>query len=379
MLRADGTTEQLTVAHVDPAKVELARELRRRYPPDFEAPRGLPQVLRTGQPELVEEVSDTLLVALARDEEHLRIVRELGLTSAMIVPLVARERILGAITLVAAESGRRYGAQDLAFAEELARRAALAIDNARLYREAREAIGTRDEFLSIASHELRTPLTVLSTHAQMLQRQTERGQLDPALVGRSARAITDQSNKLVGLILQLLDVSRMESGKLQLEPERVDLVEFVKRYVSTIRAESPSHPIRLEAPERLEASLDPLRFEQVLTNLVDNAIKYSPEGGPIEVGLRCPSPELIELAVQDRGLGIPPEQRGQIFERFFQAHGAGRRGGLGLGLYISRQIVELHGGQIWAEFPERGGSHFVVRLPSIAGEPGSGSQALGGR
>jgi signal transduction histidine kinase len=364
MLRPDGTTEQLAVAHVDPAKVELARELRRRYPRDPNAARGVPQVSRTGQAELLAEIPDTLLVAAAHDPEHLRIARELGLRSAMIVPLTARGRTWGAITLVAAESGRRYGRDDLAFAEELARRAALAIDNARLYREAQDAIGARDEFLSVAAHELRTPLATLSAQAQLALRQLDRtGQLEPERAARTLRAITHQAGRLSGLIGQLLDISRIQGGQLVLEPRPTDLCQLLVDVAAAAHPRTEAHQITVRAPTPVTALVDPSRLEQVLTNLLDNAIKYSPAGGPIELTLVQPSDTTVEFAVRDHGLGIPPERRQDIFERFYQAHSEGYRSGMGLGLYISRQIVELHGGTIAAEFPDDGGTCFRVRLP----------------
>jgi PAS domain S-box-containing protein len=159
IVEESGSLHQLAVAHVDPSKEEMARELRRRYPPDERSTRGVREAIRTGQSMLVPEISDAQLAATARDPEHLAILRDLGFRSAMIVPLVARGRTLGAITLVSAESEHRYGADDLAMAEDLARDATLAVDNARLFEDAQEALRLREEFLSIASHELKTPLT----------------------------------------------------------------------------------------------------------------------------------------------------------------------------------------------------------------------------
>jgi excisionase family DNA binding protein len=230
--------------------------------------------------------------------------------------------------------------------------------------EAEAALQLRDEFLSIAAHELKTPLTSLVGQAQLILRRLRRDEaLDPARIVQALDAISDQAGKLSQLLNQLLDVSRLESGKLTLERQPADLALLVERAVSATRAVSDAHSFNVTLPETLTALVDPLRFEQVLTNLLDNAVKYSPDGGSVDVVLAQRDDGAVRLSVRDRGLGIPEEQRGQIFERFYQAHENGHQQGLGLGLYICRQIVELHGGEIRAEFPPDGGTSFVVRLP----------------
>ena len=229
---------------------------------------------------------------------------------------------------------------------------------------AEEALRVRDEFLSIAAHELRTPLTSLSGQTQLLLRRLQRaGTLEPAQLAQALELMQGQSERLARLMSHLLDHARLEAGKLALERHATDVVVLVQQVVATARTWSAQHPISVVAPPLLEACVDPLRLEQVLTNLLDNAVKYSPEGGPIEVVVARSGAATVDLAVRDHGLGIPVEKRAALFERFYQAHRAGHRGGLGLGLYVSRQIVELHGGTIRAEFPAEGGTRFVVRLP----------------
>lgn len=231
-------------------------------------------------------------------------------------------------------------------------------------RAAEDALRVRDEFLSIASHELRTPLTAISGYTQVVLRQLERdGQLQPERFAQSLQTIRGQAGKLSRLITQLLDVSRLETEKLSLERVPTDLTDLVEQTVAVVRVVGGQHRITVEAPSSLEALVDPLRLEQVLTNLLDNAVKYSPEESEVEVVLRRDGADALELAVRDHGPGIPAEKRDQLFERFYQAHASGHHGGMGLGLYISREIVELHGGTIRAEFPSDGGSRFVVRLP----------------
>jgi signal transduction histidine kinase len=222
----------------------------------------------------------------------------------------------------------------------------------------------REEFLSVASHELRTPITVLATQAQLSLRRLERdGQLSPERVAQALRTMGGQADKLARLVSQLLDISRLDGGKLTIEPELTDLVPLVDQLLAGARLISDNHTISLIAPESLTCMVDGLRLEQVISNMLDNAIKYSPGGGPIEVVLRQADDQSVGLSVRDHGLGVPPEKRERIFERFYQAHQNGYRHGMGLGLYVSRHIVELHGGDIQAEFPADGGTQFVVRLP----------------
>lgn len=243
-----------------------------------------------------------------------------------------------------------------------------ALEAERVAREAAEAaLHIRDEFLSIAAHELRTPITTLSGRAQLALRLIERqGEPVPAQVAQALQVITNQSGKLSQLLNHLLDITRLDAGKLSLTRQPADLTALVTEVVNGARARTDRHSITLTAPTSLEASVDPLRLEQVLTNLLDNAIKYSPNGGPIEVVLAQGADRAVELSVRDHGLGIPVAKRGQIFERFYQAHGESHRSGLGLGLAICREIVALHGGEIRAEFPDDGGTRFVVRLPVAA-------------
>jgi PAS domain S-box-containing protein/excisionase family DNA binding protein len=246
---------------------------------------------------------------------------------------------------------------------ELEREALLERERA-IRAEAEAALRVRDEFVSIAAHELRTPLTTLKAHADVALRRVARaGQLEPQRAIEALGTIASQSDKLSRLLGHLLDVSRLEAGKLTLERRPTDLAALSRQIVDAAQARSEHHGIDLTAPETLVANVDPLRIEQVLVNLLDNASKYSPNGGSIEVAVSSVGEDSAKVAVRDHGLGIPPEKRAWMFERFYQAHGEGYRSGLGLGLYVSRQIVELHGGQISAEFPLDGGSEFTVRLP----------------
>jgi signal transduction histidine kinase len=230
--------------------------------------------------------------------------------------------------------------------------------------QAEAALRLRDEFFSVAAHELKAPITSLRGFAELLLNQFERPEgPDPERVQRTLRTIDRQSVTLARLVGQLLDVARIGAGRLALECEPTDVAALVQRVVAAAQARTQIHTLHVDAPPGLDARIDPLRIEQVLTNLLDNAVKYSPAGGAIEVVLQQLDGATFELSVRDHGLGVEPEKRSRIFERFYQAHEDAFRSGMGLGLYLSRHIVELHGGQIRAEFPDDGGSRFIVRLP----------------
>ncbi len=246
------------------------------------------------------------------------------------------------------------------------RTAELVEANQRLQREVVErkrAEEVRDEFLSVAAHELKTPMTSLRGFAQVLLEQLERNETPTAeRLDVALRAIDRQTEKLAGLVSQLLDISRLDAGRLVLEPEPTDVAAIAASVAQNARARTRRHSIELRGPTTLSAVVDPMRLEQVVTNLVDNAIKYSPDGGKIEIELEARAGQL-RIEVTDPGIGVPAELRERMFERFYQAHPEQHFGGMGLGLYISRQIVELHGGRIEAESPAAGGTRLRVTLP----------------
>jgi signal transduction histidine kinase len=229
--------------------------------------------------------------------------------------------------------------------------------------ERRRAEEARDQFLSVAAHELKTPLTSLRGFAQLLTQQlASRGGPAPDTLGVALAAIDRQCDRLTRLVDQLLDVSRLEEGQLAIQRGPTDVMALAAIAVGAARARSDRHAITLDGPSTLEASVDPLRLEQVFTNLLDNALKYSPDGGPIEVVLAADA-DSVTISVTDCGIGIPAEHGERIFERFHQVDPDGGQGGLGMGLFISRQIVELHGGTLRLEPAPGRGTRFVVRLP----------------
>lgn len=242
--------------------------------------------------------------------------------------------------------------------------ARLAVENARLYRESQQATRARDEFISVASHELKTPITSLRGFAQLTLRQLEKSDgFDVQRVRRALEIIDQQSVRLAELVSQLLDISRIEGCRLSLNREITDVGGLIDSVVKIAGAKGTRHALNVRAPAGVLGLVDPLRLEQVITNLIDNAIKYSPEGGAVEIELEADG-DWISISVTDHGIGITPEHRQHIFDRYYQAHASHHYGGMGLGLYISREIVSLHGGQIRVESPDQGSTRFVVCLPA---------------
>jgi PAS domain S-box-containing protein len=373
MVGEEGTMVRLAVAHSDPAKVAWAHELQQKYPVDMDAPQGVPNVLRTGESELYSEIPEEMLVAAAIDDEHLRIMREIGFTSAMVVPLTVQGRTLGAITFVSTESGRRYGPTDLAFAEDLARRAAASIDNARLYsqaqaarRSAEEASRLKDEFLATVSHELRTPLTAMLGWAHLLRA----GYLDEQSAKGAIETIERNARSQSQLIDDLLDVSRIITGKLRLDVRQIDPASFIESAIEALRPAAEAKGVRIQKVMDTGVNSiagDPARLQQVVWNLLSNAIKFTPRGGRVQVRLERVNSH-IEIAVSDTGSGISSNFLPHVFDRFRQADQSTTReyGGLGLGLAIVRHLVELHGGTVRAEsHGENQGSTFTVMLPLL--------------
>jgi PAS domain S-box-containing protein len=476
----DGKLRTLAVEHVDPKKVELALELAKRYPEDPDAGQGPPLVLRTGESELATEISDAALSELAVDDLHFELVRELGFQSYMCVPLVARHRTLGVISFVAAESGRRYGDEDLALAEELARRAGTAIENAQLYREAEERaqaarvletvgdgvflvdlggivriwnraaeaitrlpraavigrpaeevlpgwhhlttdvpvagapgpvaaatlpleLGGEERWLSVSgvgfdegtvyafrdlteeqaleqmrkdlvatvSHELRTPLAAIYGSALTLAREDL--ELEETMESKLLDVIVEESGRLADIVNELLVASQLDAGRLDVHIEQCDarsLVESVLDAAGTHLPDGISVELEPADDELPPVAADQGQLRQVLGNVIDNAIKYSPDGGDVRVKLER-SEGVVRFAIADRGLGIPPAEHERIFEKFYRLDPDMARGigGTGLGLYISQELVRRVNGRIWVEPNDARGSIFYVEIPAASEPP----------
>jgi PAS domain S-box-containing protein len=414
LLVDDGKVERVAVEHPDPAKIEFVHRLEERYPSDMDAEHGLPRVLRTGQADMMADIPEALIEAAARDPEHLALIRELGLRSYIVVPLIARDRTIGAITLVHAESGRSYDAPDLQLAEELARRAAVAIDNARLYYETEEARSqleqqaaeleeaqaememTHDElqrandelvartaeaeraraaadeanaaksaFLATMSHELRTPLNAIAGYAQLLEmgihgevNGTQREYLDK---------IRRNQTHLLGLINDVLNFAKIEAGQVQYEIGDVPLDETLAAVEALIepqvRARGHQYTYRRGDPA-VTARADRDRVEQVVLNLLSNAVKFTSPGGGIVMEWDAEDGQ-VRVRVRDTGRGIPPDKLPAIFEPFVQVDPTLTRSseGTGLGLAISRDLARAMHGDLTVESREGEGSTFTLTLP----------------
>jgi PAS domain S-box-containing protein len=364
----EGVIRRLAFTHNDPAKQVLVGDRPERYPLDPSARHIVSHVLRSGEPELYSDVPDTLLVEAARDDEHLQTLRTLAFRSYMCLPMVARGHTLGTITLATAESGRRYGQAELAFGEDLASRAAIALDNARLYRDAQAAVRARDQFLSIASHELKTPLTSLMGYVDLMQRRAARSGDQVERDQRAMRVVGEQAARLNKLVGALLDLSRIETGQLSIERGLVDLNSLARRLVEETQPTTDRHTITFSgASQPIMLLGDELRLEQVVQNLIQNAIKYSPSGGTVAVLVERQGANAY-VRVSDQGIGIPAAALPQLFRRFYRAPNADSQhiSGMGIGLYVVKEIVELHGGAVEVASQERQGSTFTISLPLLA-------------
>ncbi|QRN97641.1 PAS domain-containing protein [Archangium violaceum] len=376
LMGEDSRAVRVAMAHADPLRESIAGRLAACVP-DMEAPGGIAEVIRSRRPLVLTAPGGEQGVPPLCDHggSHQDSLRELGLRSALCVPLVARGRTMGALTFASGEP-RRYRDEDVMLAGDLAWRAALALDNARLYRESQEAILARDEFLSIASHELRTPITALRLGIQRLFRLARGGE-EPSwkMVAASLAGVERQGRRLTLLIDSLLDVSRLRSHHIQLELEELDLSEVVRDVVAQLEGVlARTHtPLSLRADTPVVGRWDRFRLEQVVTNLLDNAIKYG-AAAPIEVTVALEEGSAV-LTLRDQGIGIAPERLPFIFGRFERAVSSRHYGGLGLGLYIVRQIVEMHGGSIQVESSPGRGSTFTVRLPHSSHSAGRADAA----
>jgi signal transduction histidine kinase len=343
--------ELIAIAHIVPEKETLLKQLAARSSEGDWLPPAAPD----------GEVRATAITAFAKDAEHEQLLRSVGVASIVRVPLVVRERTLGVMTYGIGSARRLDADRRLMF--ELAQHAALAVDNARLYLATQLALRARDEFLSIASHELRTPLTALQLQLQSLRRamSTMEGAWEPARTRIESAA--RQASRLAGLTERLLDVSRIAAGRLKLDLEEFDLADAVRELTERFADEAAKAGCKLELDLRGPARglWDRLRVEQIVSNLLSNALKYG-RGQPIQV-LVDHDPMHATLSVNDAGIGIPEQDIKRIFERFERAVPSRQYGGLGIGLYVARQIVEAHGGEIRVESRVGIGSRFTIALP----------------
>lgn len=370
LVDAQGDLRRVVIAFANAAEEAAAGELCSHPNPPGSAELVLQAV--KGGCALLRPVWKSL-ADVAPDAETRKLLARLDAASLMVVPLMARDRALGALTLVGSASRPAFGESELSLAEDLARRAALAVENARLYGEAQAAIRVRDDFLSSATHDLKTPLTAIKGQAQLIHRRIGRTDTPEAarvieMVGRIESATT----KMVGLIDQLLDVAQLQAGRpLALMRRPTDLVAICREAIDDVVTTRGYRDLHLESTvETLVGHWDAARLERVVGNLLGNAVKYSPEGGQITVRV-SPSHEAgsdwAELSVVDQGVGIPEADLPNVFERFYRARNvAGKVSGTGIGLAGVRQIVEEHGGSVAVTSTEGQGTTAIIRLPLAA-------------
>jgi PAS domain S-box-containing protein len=369
----DGEARWQEVATSDPTKTGLADALK-RFPVDSGRPHLSSAILRSKQPQLIADVSAETLRAVAQNEEHLRLLEAVAPTSMMGVPLIVHDRLMGALSVVACLPERRYGATDLHLLEEVGRHAALALENARLYRTAERAVQMRDDVLGIVAHDLRNPLGAILMQAALLRRPAAEPERRSQ---RPAEAIERAATCMTRLIQDLLDVARLAAGQLSVEQVRVSTRDVVSEAVETQKALTASAGLELRAevaPSVPDVWADRDRLLQAFANLIGNAIKFTEHGGRIAVGALPRDGEVL-FWVADTGAGIAIADIPHAFDRFWQARKSGRSGA-GLGLSIVKGIVEAHGGRIWVESTPGRGSTFFFTIPTAPpAEGGRGEPA----
>lgn len=352
---------RLKVVHIDPTKSQLAEGLERAGIRKMKS-HPIWRALDEQQPVLLREIPSGYLESVAETEEHLRLLRDLAPVSVMSTPLVARARLLGAIHFVSTRAGHVYGEADLRLATELARTAALAMDNSQLYTLAQRAVRARDEVLGLVAHDLRNPLNTIELHAHLLRGMPGEGKRAPQAIGESILKNTNRANRL---IQDLLDVRRMEGGQLTMAraPCEPDAILVEANEMMRPAAEDASIELTWTSePDLPQIEADRYRILQVFSNLIGNAFKFTPRGGRVRLAAERREGGVC-FSVADTGPGIGAEQLPHIFDRFWQGRPTDRRGA-GLGLAIAKGIVEAHGGRIWAESALGRGSTFFFTLPT---------------
>lgn len=358
-IKESGEVRRSKVLARDPAKAGIAEALM-QIPLDQKQQRMVETVLEAKKPVLIERVTPKDLASWTESEEHMRALRDLDVTSVVAVPLIAHSDCLGLLLLVS--STRSYGSADLYLMEELARRAALSIENAKLYRTATRAIQIREDLMGIVAHELRNPLhTVVSAAWRLRPRQDQTERRSREWVDRIERA----ASRMDRIIHDLLDVNNMEAGRLYIQQDRVCTSEVVSDALQAQESLARSASLELQADlaqDLPDVWADRDRLEQVFENLIGNALKFMEPGGRITVGAAPRDGETV-FWVADTGPGIAAEDTTHLFERLWQKR-RGRYGSAGLGLPIVKGIVEAHGGRVWVESKQGQGSTFYFTIPT---------------
>jgi signal transduction histidine kinase len=364
LLDGSGRIKRLVVEHHDPAKKAAAAELEKCYPPLLSNRFGVGNVLRTGVPEVYQDVDDSVASEVAQDERHLQLMRELGLASVMVVPLIAREHTLGALVFAVSDRERVFGPRQLALAEELAVSAAMAIDNARLYHESQAANRAKADFLAVISHELRTPLTAIIGYAELM------GLGVPEPIGdrqkEQVERIEVSARHLLQLIEEILTMANLETGQAELAHGTIRIDKLLRRAqaVAAPLASAKGLELTVEPPPAgLEIHSDGEKLLQVLLNLLSNAVKFT-EQGEINIRTRTEGDQLV-VEIRDTGVGFDREYWSKVFQPFWQVEQpvTRRSGGTGLGLAITQRLIALLGGTIDVRSAVGEGSTFTIRIP----------------
>jgi signal transduction histidine kinase len=364
VLEGEGMLRRAVVVHADPGRSDLARQLQRAVPLDAVTPASVSCVLRTGEALLWERAAEAAprLMGVASPEDA-AILEQLGFERFVSVPLISRGTTLGVLTIVSGRDGLRYGPAEVTLAEELGRRAALALDNARLYDSAQRAIRAREDLVAVVSHDLKNPLATIFMNVNLLARK-----LPPALASELMNPvdrIKRAADRMERLIRDLLDLARLDAGHLAIEPAPEEPSALVGDALELLHERAAEKSLRLDqhVPSGLpQVRCDHERILQVISNLVGNAIKFTPAGGEIEVRAEALAEEVL-FAVRDTGPGIAEEQIAWIFNRYYQPKQTPHHGS-GLGLFIAKGLVELHGGRIWVDSKIGEGSTFYFTLPA---------------
>ena len=360
LVEQDGQVRRVAAAHANPSNNALVQKLCDVLP-GLGSDGPLSGGLRSGQPAIFTQITGTILSAMAQGDHNVPIVRALGCECLMTMPLIARGRILGLILFVSATSERRYGEADLTLARELAPRAALALDNARLYADAQATIRAREETLAVVSHDLRGPLSAIAVASGIIRRRLEEAP-HPSLK-QAVDTIDRQLGHMTGLIGDLLDLAKLEAGRFSTSRLACDALELLR---DAVRLVEPLADARLALTFEAKAELPPIladrhQLVRVLTNLLGNAIKFTPVGGTVHATAALDASS-VRFAVEDTGAGIAPDELGHVFDRYWQANEGAKRG-VGLGLAIAKAIVESHGGRIYATSTRGTGSVFTFTIP----------------
>jgi signal transduction histidine kinase len=376
ILEGPDVLRRVAVTHVEPHKAGLMHQMMARYPPLASQRHPIWQAVWTGKVLHLEAISSEVVERYAQDAEHLRLLKAIGPHSAsLVVPLQARGTTQGVMSLGLIDGQTRFSPADMELAIELGRRAALAIDNARLYEQAEAAIHARNQFIGLTVHELKTPLTALLGYAMLLQRSEVLTTHGTALEHRAIDTVVAQAHRLNTMVGELLDIKQFETKQVHLHPTPIDVCALARRVLEAHQLTTTGqHRLVYDGAEQIRIEADEARLTQALSNLLNNAIKYSPNGGTIRLRVAQHGSDVV-VSVSDQGIGISDDQIARIFDHLYRAPTAKAQPikGLGIGLYLVKEIVSMHGGRIEVSSCLNQGTTFTIYLPVASRTAAHGS------